>query len=195
MTNIRYGTRFGQDFEVEVQARLLSWSLVSISPLMFCRDYVEFWSWFWTYIWSILWSYKFSRDTDVWLRFWSWCLVVILKMKFDQDLWKNLRPKEVTLVSRTQPSGSLCLWQCFSWVPPWDPLSCWHWVSKGFKGWTRVQELAHWGLPYYLKSQLLLEILWRHDIGHFWQFSLLLSLTSTICRIYEYLYVTSLEVN
>ena len=24
-----------------------------------------------------------------------------------------IRPKEVTLVSRTQPSGPLCLWQCF----------------------------------------------------------------------------------
>ena len=24
-----------------------------------------------------------------------------------------IRPKEVTLLSRTQPSGPLCLWQCF----------------------------------------------------------------------------------
>ena len=30
---------------------------------------------------------------------------------FDQEL--VIRPKEVTLVSRTQPSGPLCLWQRF----------------------------------------------------------------------------------
>ena len=34
-------------------------------------------------------------------------------MKFDQDLFKNFdMTKEVTLVSRTQPSGPLCLSQC-----------------------------------------------------------------------------------
>ena len=33
----------GQEFEVEVQARFGSWSLFSILPLMFCRDY-ESWS-------------------------------------------------------------------------------------------------------------------------------------------------------
>ena len=32
-------TRFVQGFDVEVQARFLSWSLVNILPLMFCRDY------------------------------------------------------------------------------------------------------------------------------------------------------------
>ena len=38
-------TRFGQDFEVEVQARFWSWSLASILLLMFCRGYeVESWS-------------------------------------------------------------------------------------------------------------------------------------------------------
>ena len=38
-------TRFGQYFEVEVQERFLSWILVSILPLMFCRGYeVESWS-------------------------------------------------------------------------------------------------------------------------------------------------------
>ena len=50
-------TSFGQDFEVEVQAILKS--LVSISPLMFCRGY-EVESWF---------NLKFSRDAGVWLRF------------------------------------------------------------------------------------------------------------------------------
>ena len=31
--------RFVQGFDVEVQARFLSWSLVNILPLMFCRGY------------------------------------------------------------------------------------------------------------------------------------------------------------
>ena len=40
-----------------------------------------------------------GRDSeDVWSRF-----------VFELVIW----PKEVTLVSRTQPSGPLCLWQCF----------------------------------------------------------------------------------
>ena len=41
----------------------------------------------------------FGRDSeDVWSRFVQ-----------ELVIW----PKEVTLVSRTQPSGPLCLWQCF----------------------------------------------------------------------------------
>ena len=57
---------------------------------------------------------KFSRDADVWSRFWGWCLVG----RSEDEIWSRLvlelviRPKEVTLVSRTQPSGPLCLWQC-----------------------------------------------------------------------------------
>ena len=36
-------------------------------------------------------------------------------MKLGQDLCEKLRydQKKFTLVSRTQPSGPLCLWQCF----------------------------------------------------------------------------------
>ena len=61
-------TRFGQDFEVEVQTSFWNWSLVSILLVMsvdfnlgrdsearFGEDF----------------KFKFSRDTDVWLRFWS----------------------------------------------------------------------------------------------------------------------------
>ena len=33
--------RFGQGIEVEVQARFLSWSLVNILPLMFCRGHMK----------------------------------------------------------------------------------------------------------------------------------------------------------
>ena len=32
-------------------------------------------------------KFRFSRDTDVWLRF---CLIEILDLKFDQDFCKNL---------------------------------------------------------------------------------------------------------
>ena len=40
-------------------------------------------------------------------------LVEIQEMKFDQNLCKNFdKTKEVILVSKTQPSGPLCLWQC-----------------------------------------------------------------------------------
>ena len=53
--------------------------------------------------WSKCLSLRFA---DIWLKLWSWCLIKILKM-FDQ---------EITLVSRTQPSGPLCLWQCFIYL-------------------------------------------------------------------------------
>ena len=58
---------------------------------------------------------KFIRDADVWSRFWGWCFVG----RSEDEIWSRLlfelviRPKEVTLVSWTQPSGPLCLWQCF----------------------------------------------------------------------------------
>ena len=67
-------TRFGQDFEVEVQARLLSW-LVSILPLMFCRGYVE----------SKLnlgrdSEARFGQDFEAIVLWKGWCLVEILKL-------------------------------------------------------------------------------------------------------------------
>ena len=37
-------------------------------------------------------------------------------MKFDQDLCLNLLELAWTLVRRTQPSGPLCLWQCFHYL-------------------------------------------------------------------------------
>ena len=66
--------------------KILSWSLVSILLLMFCRGY----------------------ELESWSRFeiWSWWLVDIMKMKFDHDLCLNL-------VKWTRPSGPLCLWQGF----------------------------------------------------------------------------------
>ena len=40
--------------------------------------------------WLKLGLIKICRDTDVCLRFWCQCLIEILKLKFDQDLCKNL---------------------------------------------------------------------------------------------------------
>ena len=58
---------------------------------------------------------QLQASKNVWTRFWSWCMVGILKMKFYQDLCELvIWPKQVTLVSWTQPSGPLCLWQCFT---------------------------------------------------------------------------------
>ena len=82
-------SRFVQDFEVDVQARFWSWSLVIILLLMLgCGYEVHSWSRFWFGLVKIF-KFKFCRNGDVWLRFWSWCKVEILKM-FDQDLYKNL---------------------------------------------------------------------------------------------------------
>ena len=105
-------SRFVQDFEVDVRARFWSWALLIILLLMLgCGYEVHSWSKFWFGLVKIF-KFKFCRNGDVWLRFWSWCKVEILKM-FDQHL---IWPKEVNLVSRTQPSGPLCLWQCFTHV-------------------------------------------------------------------------------
>ena len=52
--------------------------------------------------------------TNVWLRLWIWGLVEILKMKFNQDLCKNLWCDLNKLFgTNIQPSSPLCLWQCF----------------------------------------------------------------------------------
>ena len=55
-------------------------------------------------------KFKFIRNADLWLRFWSWCFIA-----WPRCLIKiYLRTCDMTLVSRTQPLGPLCLWQCFS---------------------------------------------------------------------------------
>ena len=55
--------------------------------------------------------------------------------QLSEDVWSRfvfelVWPKEVTLVSRTQPSGPLCLWQCFYIVhllTHWLSICCsWH---------------------------------------------------------------------
>ena len=84
-------TRFGQDSEVEVQARFWSWSLVIILSLMFCRSYeIESWSRlcrrvsearfcsiFWILSLAELLMFGWDFEVDAWSRFCSWSLVKI----------------------------------------------------------------------------------------------------------------------
>ena len=97
--------------------RLRSWCLVKILELGLVK---------------IL-KLKFSRNADVLLRFCSWCLVNILKMKFDQDLCKNLRYdlKKLTWFKQNSTLGSVVplamfimlrvvLWaQSIDWLVDW----------------------------------------------------------------------------
>ena len=73
-----------KDFEAEVKSIFCCWPLVAIMTIILGRDSEA----------------MFGQDfeDEIWSRF-VWELVI----------W----PKEVTLVTRTQPSGPLCLWQCF----------------------------------------------------------------------------------
>ena len=73
-----------KDFEAEVKSIFCCWPLVAIMKIILGRDSEA----------------MFGQDfeDEIWSRF-VWELVI----------W----PKEVTLVTRTQPSGPLCLWQCF----------------------------------------------------------------------------------
>ena len=74
--------------------RLWAQGLVKILKLRFRRDFeAEVWSFFAADAWlarAEVMKFSLGRDSDVWLRVWSWCLVEILKLKFDKDLWKNL---------------------------------------------------------------------------------------------------------
>ena len=79
-------TRFGQDFEVEAQARFWSWSLVSILLLIFgwgSEDYSS--SRFWGYVWSRFWSlslvemliFGWGFEVAAWSGLWKWNLIKI----------------------------------------------------------------------------------------------------------------------
>ena len=95
-------TRFGQDFEVEAQARIWSWSLVSILLLW---SLVKVMRLSLVVILKLrlvkILKFKFSWNADVWLRFWSWFLGNILK--FDQDFrmtnWSYFGKQNSTLGS------------------------------------------------------------------------------------------------
>ena len=106
---------FGHEIEVEAQARFRSWSLVSILLLILGWGYEDYsWSRFWSYVWSRFWSlslvemliFGWGFEVAAWSRIWRWNLI---KICWELVIWS----KEVTFVTRTQPSGPLCLWQCF----------------------------------------------------------------------------------
>ena len=78
---------FGRDFEAEVWSVFCSWCLVEVTKLNLGQDSEA--------MFGQGFNFTFSRDADAWLRFWSWCLI-----NRDSVIW-------------TQPSGPLCLWQCF----------------------------------------------------------------------------------
>ena len=92
-----------RDFEAEVKSVFCCWSLVEVIKL-FLVEILEL-----RFV-KIL-KLKFSQNADIWLK-------LLLGWDYDDELcsrffWELVKwPKEVTLVTRTQPSGPLCLWQC-----------------------------------------------------------------------------------
>ena len=109
-------SRFGQDFKVDVQARFWSWSLVIVLLLML----------------HVVMKFnlgqdseaRFGQDFEAQVLWRGWCLVEILKMMLGRDSEDEIWSRFVfELVIRTQPSGPLCLWQCFYMVASlrtWD---------------------------------------------------------------------------
>ena len=72
-----------KDFEAEVKSIFCCWSLIEIMKIILGRDsQATFGQDFEVKV--------YSRNADIWLRSWSSCLVKILKMKSDQDLFENL---------------------------------------------------------------------------------------------------------
>ena len=58
---------------------------------------------------------RFGQDFEDQVLWRGWCLVEILKMMLGRDSEDEIWSRFVfELVIRTQPSGPLCLWQCFS---------------------------------------------------------------------------------
>ena len=90
--------KFGQYFAPDVWFTLYipNWILVEILKLCLVK---------------IL-KFKFSRNADIWLK-------LLLGRYYEDEIWSRFFwtlvkwYEEVTLVTRTQPSGPLCLWQCF----------------------------------------------------------------------------------
>ena len=72
--------------------------------------------------WGLVIELKFGSDFEhkVWSRFWSWISGKIFELEFGQhfaagnDICRVMKLNLGcdTLVSWTQPSGQLCLWQC-----------------------------------------------------------------------------------
>ena len=77
----------------------------------FCErslDLVRFWSYVWSRFWCLSWVkmliFGWGFEVAAWSRLWRWNLIKICELV----IWQE----EVTLVTRTKPSGPLCLWQC-----------------------------------------------------------------------------------
>jgi len=100
--------KFGQDFEVEVQAKFE----VGVWSVFFCRCFVEYWSKMNLGRDS---EARFGQDFEAQVLWRGWCLVEILKLMLGQDSEDEIWSRFVfELVTWTQPSGPLCLWQCFN---------------------------------------------------------------------------------
>ena len=117
-----------------VWCRFVSWSFVK--KLDFCSDPEhKVWSIFWRWSFSKIWKLKsifccwckvvviklnlgrdsearFGQDFEAIVLWRGWCLVEILKLMLGQnsEIWSRF---VFELVIWTQPSGPLCLWQCF----------------------------------------------------------------------------------
>ena len=119
---------FCSDFEHKVSSRFWSWSSGKIFKLdfgqYFAADVLQrLWNWILVEMLKLglvnILNFKLNWDADVVEILKLMLGLVILKMKldprfvFEHVLW----PKQVTLVSWTQPSGLLCLLQYFSKRP------------------------------------------------------------------------------
>ena len=104
-------TRFqGLSKIFKVSARFWSWCSGKILKLKFGHHFAaDAWLWLWS---------SFLVEILVWFLSLSFLVMVMVGWDFE-DVWSRfvfelvIWPKEVSLVSRTQPSGPLCLWQCF----------------------------------------------------------------------------------
>ena len=74
-------------------------------------------------------------EVDPWSRLWRWNLIKICEIV----TW----PQEVTLLRWTQPSGPLCLWQCFDiWII--RQYRYFKIYSNGEKNWHNLQKQHSW---------------------------------------------------
>ena len=113
---------FCSAFKHKVRSRFWCWSSGDILKLEFVQHFAadvlyRLWSWILVEIlklglvgWLVWFLNLFERliigwEVDASSRFWRWNLIKIC-------VWTCIWPTVVTLVSWTQPSGPLCLWQC-----------------------------------------------------------------------------------
>ena len=68
---------------------------------------------------NTLWIFSKINVYSVQVLWWGWCLVEILKLMLGRDSEDEIWSRYVfELVIWTQPSGPLCLWQCFGFNTP-----------------------------------------------------------------------------